>query len=1063
MSSTILLYDPTSERKNIVQFIEQIGDYEVETAETIEIIYELLDKNTYHLFITEIELEGYSLTAFLTKITQFLTIKNIPLLVLTQSHDIFTITLAESLKAVPILYKPIEPELFIRQFKLKLLNKKKGLFLCSSENKSLFEDSFKTMGFEMKFSSKMVDFMRHWQDPDIHFIAYEEGAEGTDPIAFLNRISNSSLNDLPLFYFIRHKDVILDNVLKKRGKNKMVYFPLDWDAVPEVLEDLLIESYWNQLASLEIKDLESEEIPVIPEITLEVLPPAEGKKPLTQAQIQEEKARKKNFELEETESGSLSVMGFIQSLSKEMSATGAIGFLIHFLKNGSAFQRQQSIEALNGPQGGKLIPLLANAYKNGNNALRRGIMDLFSSIKPNPATIDTLSHGLFDRISDIQYLALLGFKGYDMKQVGRFIRKKLVDPKPKIRVVAATYFEQVRDLSFFPDLLHCLLLSEDNSVRRSFLKYLDVNYPDLPNLNALTPIFHSSHTLLKESILDLLISKKDKRMMPFLTLAVASEERTLVRLGIEGFKIIQAPEGVSMLLGLLESRDSGLAQSAIETIMDSNASPKYLTLFLDVMKRGDDNLKEYCFEIIKNFNEKEAIPIFRAALNYGSAPVKIAAIDAMNAWKSDVVFLLVGPLLDNQDKHVREAASRFIEANVTRSAIENLIRVFLIVKQEESKRFIADVLAKLIQGADEQYLAKMLRQDSYSILIRILKNMGVTLGRYTTEVLGKYISKNSSFDIVLKTLYEANAEARAEAAIVLGEQGNPDAIPHLARFLEDENWDVRRVVAESLGKLNAVATVPLLIKKMKDDNPSVRAAVAATLAAFDVKFKEPLFPTLIKEDSDKVRENMILLLAPFNDQKTAEVYLPKLLASSLSVRVNAASSLLFLWDELDQQLLFSWLQSDKWYIRLMALSYFTKKNPDLIREQLPVLLKDNEEEIKKFVISFIVNEEPKQRIELLSGYVKDPHAEVRRHLIQEMERKKHPGIIEFICSFLETEKDDNNLHTLFDILTEVSDPRILESMLKGYPKWSEKIKKRADVIREKYKYETSSEDKRDKN
>ncbi len=341
---------------------------------------------------------------------------------------------------------------------------------------------------------------------------------------------------------------------------------------------------------------------------------------------------------------------------------------------------------------------------------------------------------------------------------------------------------------------------------------------------------------------------------------------------------------------------------------------------------------------------------------------------------------------------------------------------------------------------------------------------GTTLGKFTSEVLGKHVSEKSSYEIILRTLYEKEVDARAEAAFLLGEQHYLESVPHLEKFVEDENWYVRRMVIEALSKLEAKHMIPVFIKKLKDSNAAVRYASAVGLTNFQVKFKESIFPIIMEEESVKVLEQLVFIVAPFRDQKTANVYLPRLSATSLITRVNAASSLLTLWDDINRDMIKSWLNYDKWPLRLLALAYFSKGEVSDIIDKMDVFIMDKSEEIRIFLINLLIKEKKEEAINMMVQFVSDESSKVRKHVIQELHKMKAFGFMDIVLQVFEKENEDLVLTEIFNIFEEQNDERIPKLIHLKFASFNDNFKKRSYTIMNTYEgeqfYESHKEDKK---
>ncbi|OVE73501.1 hypothetical protein BVX93_01475, partial [bacterium B13(2017)] len=930
------------------------------------------------------------------------------------------------------------------------------IILCSNSRKKHFINAFESMGFVMHPITQKFDFTRSLYEVKVDFVVFEDGFADMTLVQLLNRLVSYSSKKLPIYCFLKQKDFILEQLLEEYGPYYVHDYPWDLGRVEESLQKLIIDAYsevkkksktiaeslgWNDNLSankqsiiIEADKIEKEK--VVEEVVddTDIIP--------------EQQPRESR--MDETRSGSLSVTIFINKINDIIKDNIIAKSIVHFIKTGGNFQKQKCIDSLSTSNSYKSYPVLLESYKKGNDALRGYLIEIFLELPTHKVLMDCFCIAINDRLPSIQYNALLGLRNYDPAQVVVYMQSKLKDPSLKIKQAAANIVKNLKDLRIFNSFLQGLENVRDTTLLNTFINYVKVNYKSIKDFNIFNPAFQGGNLVLKELLLDFFINEKDKRCLPFLKIAATSGERVLIRFAIEGYKVLNDPIGIEILLTFIDTRESALAETAIRSIMNNHSSPKYSSMFLMIVEKADDRLRESVIDIVKKFKEKENTTILQTAIRLGGTGTKVAAIEAMDNWKSKNIILVAGPLLDYHDRYVSDYVYTYIKKIMDTSCIESLIRVFMVIKKDQSKEIIAHLLGKLIQEEKPLSLLKFIHGDRYSTLIKILKNFGVSLGKYTSEVLGKHISDDASFEVVLRTLYEKNIEARAEAAFVLGNQNNPLAIPHLLRFIDDENWYVRRCVIEALGKLEAKDSASLILKKLRDENPAVRFAAASALRFFQIKFKETLFVILMQEDSVKVCEEMVHLLAPFRDQKTADVFASKLVATNMLTRINAAVSLLPLWDNVDKKIVRSWLNSDKWAIRLLALSYLANDDPMTIIDQMNVFLMDNSEDIRKFLITFISNHKREESFELFRNFINDESAEVRNQIVHELHAIEPEGMLDLVIEIFLKEKDDTVLSSIMEIFEENIDEKIPEALHSRFEDLNEVLRKRAIEIIDMY-------------
>ena len=97
------------------------------------------------------------------------------------------------------------------------------------------------------------------------------------------------------------------------------------------------------------------------------------------------------------------------------------------------------------------------------------------------------------------------------------------------------------------------------------------------------------------------------------------------------------------------------------------------------------------------------------------------------------------------------------------------------------------------------------------------------------ERLGGLDDDEKIRDLILALEDPDNIESRMEAALALGEIGDPRAIDPLIRALKDEDFMVRGVAAQALGMFNDSRVIDPLIDALKDESFSVQTHAAHAL------------------------------------------------------------------------------------------------------------------------------------------------------------------------------------------------------------------------------------------
>lgn len=109
-------------------------------------------------------------------------------------------------------------------------------------------------------------------------------------------------------------------------------------------------------------------------------------------------------------------------------------------------------------------------------------------------------------------------------------------------------------------------------------------------------------------------------------------------------------------------------------------------------------------------------------------------------------------------------------------------------------------------------------------------------------------------DVFLDLVWRLNSpspQVRASAAKSLGEYGNPEAIPHLLKLIDDPDIFVLEAVIEALGNLEAKVACPKIISIFKEvPDYGIKKVAAEALAKIDCPETVEVIQEQIKKESD---------------------------------------------------------------------------------------------------------------------------------------------------------------------------------------------------------------------
>ena len=159
---------------------------------------------------------------------------------------------------------------------------------------------------------------------------------------------------------------------------------------------------------------------------------------------------------------------------------------------------------------------------------------------------------------------------------------------------------------------------------------------------------------------------------------------------------------------------------------------------------------------------------------------------------------------------------------------------------------------------------------------------------------GKILARGKVLEaapIVIPWLASTSVEAQQAAAEILGELGDPRAIPQLVRSIGNQDPQVRVRVVNALGRIGTAAVVVPLIDRLDDDKAEVRlAAVEQLMSSGDRRAVIPLVG-LFTEPSIEVRVAAVTAVGRLGDRAALPALLRLLRDPNEQIKKAAVTAL----------------------------------------------------------------------------------------------------------------------------------------------------------------------------
>ena len=190
-------------------------------------------------------------------------------------------------------------------------------------------------------------------------------------------------------------------------------------------------------------------------------------------------------------------------------------------------------------------------------------------------------------------------------------------------------------------------------------------------------------------------------------------------------------------------------------------------------------------------------------------------------------------------------------------------------------------LGELKLDEAEEHILPLLTDKRSEVRFSALKVLALMGSKKLTDILPQIFADNTrwAYRYLVNKLFLAEIPAdnlrplasspdrdlRKAAAILLGRQGNKEAIPILRNLATDDVKDVRREAIDSLGRIVSAETIPILLDRISDGEPQVRAKVARALGELKDTSTLSLVDKLASDPDFDVRFQAFFALERFGE------------------------------------------------------------------------------------------------------------------------------------------------------------------------------------------------------
>ena len=272
---------------------------------------------------------------------------------------------------------------------------------------------------------------------------------------------------------------------------------------------------------------------------------------------------------------------------------------------------------------------------------------------------------------------------------------------------------------------------------------------------------------------------------------INDSERGIRRAAIRGLGILRARPAVPDLVRIVrEDRDDGLrfeSVRALRKIGDPSVAEDLLT-FLNI---NDDGVRSELIATLASMRYRGAVPELTriAEQPKGADSASIVALAAL----ADLADPASVPLFDRLQAADNEMVRLYANEGIARTCDEGMkTRISAARLAEKSARVRTAQAFALLRLGDREFLDELIRSLESST---------------TRDLAREYLIETSGADReALFAPRQATPTARAELADILGQIGDPAALPLLQEMTRDADKDVARAAERAVRRISVVAS-----------------------------------------------------------------------------------------------------------------------------------------------------------------------------------------------------------------------------------------------------------------
>ena len=367
------------------------------------------------------------------------------------------------------------------------------------------------------------------------------------------------------------------------------------------------------------------------------------------------------------------------------------------------------------------------------------------------------------------------------------------DQEPAVRREVELALEQMEDIQTLPGFIAFGIDFENDIRARAVEQLVNLHLPRTTGVTAALTKLRDRIVYRPDRDLDLVVEPDvpvDPSVVSTLQARINDSERGIRRTAIRGLGILRARPAVRDLMRVVrEDRDDGLRFESVRSLrkIGDPAVAEELAGFLNV---NDDAVRGEIIATVASMRYHGAVPELTriAEQDRRADSASLLALAAL----ADLADPSSAPLFDRLNADGNEAVRLYANEGIARTTDQAMkTRISSARLAEKSARVRTAQAFALLRLGEREYLEE---------LIRGLESQA------TRDLAKEYLIETPGPDRqALFAPREATPAVRAELADVLGQIGDPEALPRLQEMARDADKDVARAAERALRRIS-VAT-----------------------------------------------------------------------------------------------------------------------------------------------------------------------------------------------------------------------------------------------------------------